>query len=55
MLEDPTDSGSEAIEELFEDDDAEVDPEVDDVGDPVLTPGDVDEGDDVWCIQLLLR
>jgi hypothetical protein len=54
MLEDPTDSESEAIEELYEgDDDAEV--EVDDGVDPALTPGEgaedaTEEGDDV-CVS----
>lgn len=56
MLEDPTDSESEAIEDLFEgdDDDAEVDAEIDEGGDPALTPGEgpedaTEEGDDV-CV-----
>ena len=57
MLEDPTDSESEAIEDLFEgdDDDAEVEAEVDG-GDPALTPGEgpedaTEEGDDVCVVH----
>lgn len=55
MIEDPTDSESDAGEELYEgdDDDAEAEAEgeleVDDGGDPALTPA-TEEGDDV-CVS----
>jgi hypothetical protein len=51
MIEDPTDSESEAIEELYEGDDDDA--EVDEAGDPALTPGEAaedEEADDV-CVS----
>ena len=53
MLEEPTDSEDETIEELYEGDD-DVEAEIDEGGDPALTPGEVpedvtEEGDDV-CV-----
>jgi hypothetical protein len=54
MLEDPTDSESEAIEDLFEGDDDDAEVGIDEGGDPALTPGEgpedaTEEGDDV-CV-----
>lgn len=56
MLEEPTDSEDETVEELYERDD-DMEAEIDE-GDPVMTPGDVpedatEEGDDV-CVPTWL-